>query len=114
MSEYIPEVGDKCQAVWLELPDGGSRSYENIEFKGDDGVACWFKSPQGYEVSFLEHIVFRPIKTQAETVGEKWLALHDADVIDKAASHVGNGMFCVELKVYAQQLRDNANKSEGE
>jgi hypothetical protein len=66
----VPAVGDKCDAVWLEDPDGGSRDYEPVLIKGyfkAETMKVWFSTRNGEDiVRRMEHCNFRPLLTKEQ------------------------------------------------
>jgi hypothetical protein len=66
----VPAVGDKCEAVWLEAPDGGSREYEPVLIKGyfkNETMKVWLSTRHGEDiVCSMEHCNFRMIVTRAD------------------------------------------------
>ena len=70
--EGVPPVGAECEAVRLELPDGGGRDFEPALIKGYfyalPGRQVWFSTGEGEDfVHLLANVDFRPIRTQAQT-----------------------------------------------
>ena len=64
----FPLVGTKCEAVWLEVPDGGDRVFEGVIVKGYYKKQVWFCTTSGEDITHLtENVDFRPIRTQAQT-----------------------------------------------
>jgi len=64
----LPPVGTECEAVWLEMPDGGSRDFERVIIKGYWENQVWFSSESGEDFThFLAYVDFRPIRTRAQT-----------------------------------------------
>ena len=73
----FPPVGTVCEAVWLEVPDGGHRDFEGVIIKGYYKKQVWFCTTSGEDITHLtESVDFRPIRTQAQRERE--------DAVEKA------------------------------
>lgn len=68
--EWLPTVGEECDAVWLELPDGGGSDFCAVVIKGYCGNEVWFSKVNGVdgysEVVKITDCEFRPLKTGEE------------------------------------------------
>tara|TARA_R110000744_G_scaffold246942_1_gene363446 strand:+ start:13599 stop:14150 length:552 start_codon:yes stop_codon:yes gene_type:complete len=76
--EWMPEVGANCDAVWLELPDGGGNDFCAVTIKGYFGDDVWFSKVNGAgysEVMKVTDCKFRPLKTQQEKDREAFIKL---------------------------------------
>ena len=63
----FPPVGTKCEAVWLEVPDGGDRVFEGVIIKGYYKKQVWFCTTSGEDITHLtQNVDFRPIRNQAQ------------------------------------------------
>ena len=63
----FPPVGTVCEAVWLEVPDGGHRDFEGVIIKGYYKKQVWFCTTSGEKITHLtKNVDFRPIRTQAQ------------------------------------------------
>ena len=62
-----PPVGKKCEAVWLEMPDGGDRDFHRVMIKGYWKDKVWFSSESGEDFTHLvAYVDFRPISNRAK------------------------------------------------
>jgi len=84
----MPAVGDECEAVWLEAPDGGSREYEPVIVKGyfkTEIMQVWFCTQHGEDlVCRMDNCSFRPLRTPAvrERDDLAGALLDDMDALD--------------------------------
>ena len=69
----MPPVGCECEAVWLDLPDGGDRDFTKVLIKsyydyGGGFKRVWFGvMPEDEDVCrSAAQCEFRPLRTQAE------------------------------------------------
>ena len=68
----LPPVGTGCEAVWLELPDGGDSNFERVIIKGYWENQVWFCTADGEDFThLLANVDFRPIPTQAQLEREE-------------------------------------------
>ncbi|MGB2063585.1 MAG: hypothetical protein ACPHUL_00420 [Marinomonas gallaica] len=76
----IPPVGTMCEAVWLELPDGGAREWKQCLVMGAYDDLVWINVHEydsdglysGYPLTLQKSSVkFRPLKTEAEKERER-------------------------------------------
>lgn len=62
--EGLPPVGTKCEARWLEMPDGGTPEWVKGRFKGGYDSKIWFGTESFVEIVLPAHsIEFRPLQT---------------------------------------------------
>lgn len=78
--EGFPPVGTVCEAVWLELPDGGGRDWTRCLLMGVYDDLVWINVHEydsdglysGYPLTLRkDQIEFRPLKTDAEKEKER-------------------------------------------
>ena len=70
-----PPVGAECEAVWLEMPDGGDRDFERVIVKGYWEKQVWFCTADGEDLTHLSfNVDFRPIRTWAQTEREELIS----------------------------------------
>ena len=71
----LPPVGTECEAVWLEMPDGGDRDFERVIVKGYWEKQVWFCTADGEDLTHLSfNVDFRPIRTWAQTEREELIS----------------------------------------
>ena len=72
----FPPVGTVCEAVWLEVPDGGHRDFEGVIIKGYYKKQVWFCTTSGEDITHLtKNVDFRPIRTQAQREREELIII---------------------------------------
>ena len=71
-AQWMPEVGEECEASWLLPPDGGSPEWVKGTFKGEFDGLCWFGCFEEVVLS-VNAIEFRPIKTPEQKEKEAFI-----------------------------------------
>ena len=72
----FPPVGTVCEAVWLEVPDGGHRDIEGVIIKGYYKKQVWFCTTSGEKITHLtQNVDFRPIRTQSQIEREELIII---------------------------------------
>lgn len=62
----LPPVGEVCEAMWLEAPDGGSREWCKVTYKRDFDSKVWFRHGDDEIILHTFHVEFRPIQSERD------------------------------------------------
>ncbi|MCP4791693.1 MAG: hypothetical protein GY881_15820, partial [Gammaproteobacteria bacterium] len=104
---WMPEVGQECEAVWIELPDGGGNDFCAVVIKGYYDDEVWLSKVNGVgysEVVKIADCKFRPLKTAAEKKRDAFMSQAKAGLsFDMKYNHVVDSVL--------EQLADNGFKA---
>ena len=78
-----PPEGTKCEAAWLDSPDGGGRDFEPVMVKAYWKRQVWFCTSFGDDITCLaENVKFRPIRTPEQRERDEVISTAHALLID--------------------------------
>ena len=97
--EGLPPVGTECEAVWLEMPDGGDRDFERVIVKGYWEKQVWFCAASGEDFThLLANVDFLPVRTQAQRERDDLLT----SIIEDYRTSFNSPVSTVELNLISE------------